>query len=281
MFNYTDKLINFTAKILKENPELLNYIREERYRADDTNISYRQINSLDEAGLLKDKRENKSGWRNFNLNDLLYLHIINQLRTDFNPNNSKIVNLKSKFYSESINIKDIGEVYNSEIALIGLLLEVVSVGVLVYSDGEIVLTDNESSPSFIFFGGNKDPKGRSCLYLMLFSTFNPTIKKFKQEDTFREKFDLADYQDAYLAKPVNKKQRALLQVVEDKSYSTITIKKLKDGDLLVEAEEALDGNGITSKDMAKLIDEQKFGKFETVKRDGKIVAYKVKNTIKL
>jgi len=281
MFNYTDKLINFTAKILIEYPELLTYIRAEKYRAEDTNVSYRQINSLDEAGLLKDKRTNKSGWRNFSLNDLLYLHIINQLRTDFNPNNSKIVNLKSKFYNESVNFKDIGDVYNSEIALIGLLLEVVSVGVLVYSDGEIILTDNESSPSFIFFGGNKDPRGRSCLYLMLFSTFNPTIKKIKQEQDFKDKFNFVDFKETYLAKPADKNQRALLQLVEDKSYSKIIIKKQKNGGVIIQAEEAVDGKGITPIDMLKLIEEKQFANIETVKRDGKIVSYKVRNTIKL
>lgn len=67
MVNFSDKLISFAVATLKQYPELLSFIREEKYRAEDTNMSYRQLNSLEDAKLLRNNRASKKEWRNIQM----------------------------------------------------------------------------------------------------------------------------------------------------------------------------------------------------------------------
>lgn len=281
MVNFSDKLISFVGTTLRQNPTLLNFIREEKYRAEDTNLSYRQLNSLEDAKLLKNSRTSKKSWRNFSLNDLFYLHIISKTRIDFNTNNSKLLGLKTNFYSDTLNLKDIGEIFYSEIALIALLLKVIPVGILIYSDGESIFTDNEASATFPFFTGNKDLKGRSCIYLMLYSTFQNTIEKVIEDKDFKKSFNLDQLKTAYLAKPTTSKQRAILEIIEKGDYSEISIKKKKNGELVINAVKTVDGSKINRKDIMALYSEIKYGSVELIKQDDKDASFRIKNVFKI
>ena len=55
-------------------------LRLKRYRASDTDINYRTINHWEEMGLLFDDKEREDGWRKFTIVEVLWLHIIKELR---------------------------------------------------------------------------------------------------------------------------------------------------------------------------------------------------------
>lgn len=55
-------------------------LEQKRFRKKDTYISYRSINHYDEMGLIKDDRDSTKEWRRFSGFDLIWLHIIEELR---------------------------------------------------------------------------------------------------------------------------------------------------------------------------------------------------------
>ncbi len=277
MIQFLEDIHSVIYAMLLKYPKLLDYIRDRRYRISDTELTYRQINSLDDARLLFTSRESNKEWRNFSLLDLFYLHVVNKTR-EFNTNNAQLKPLKALFYDASINYSVIGEVRYSEIALLSLILESIPMGILLYSDGDAILTDNMT---LSMTPGALDIRGRTYIFIFLYETFKPYIMKLKEDKQFKSTFDLTEFEDAYQLKPLTKKQRAILKLVDDASYSKITIEKKENGELIIHAEESVGGQAITSEDLLKIFEQKDYANLKAVKRNGKIVAFKFKDTYKL
>ena len=263
--------------VVRKYPTILDYIREKKYKIGDTELSYRQINGLDESGLIENTRESDKDWRKFNLNDLLYLHIINQAR-EFNLNNSQLKDLKDLFYKHKLNRAIGGEVLFSEEALIGMLVGVVPIGILIFSDGMTILSDD---PSIAITHGFTDPNRRANMYIMLYETFQPYIAKVKSDASFAAQFDMKQFEDDYSTKLISRQDRALLKIVEENQYSHISITKKPDGKLIVEAERSLDGTHLTKEDILEILEKQDFGKVETNKKNGGIANLKIRDIYKI
>lgn len=276
MITYSANFTNLVFRILSEQPGLLNYIREKRYKKADTGLDYRQLRTLDQAGTLPLNRKTEKEWRNFDLNDLLYIHILKEAKLLY-AEEPMLKELKSAFYDSDFGFKDIGSVTISEIALIGLLTEIVPVGILIFSDGDIVLTDNPSTPMSVGF---RDFKRRLFLFVMLHETFKPVIAALKKEAKFIS-FNLEQYENNYSIKPVSKQQRTLLRIIEDNDYTQITITKKKDGDLLVIGEKSVDGEKLTTEDLLKVINDTEYGDIHTHKREGKVKSVRLSDVYKI
>ncbi len=61
--------------------EIRSILNKQRYRISETGESYRVINNWDENGLLLDDDERGNGWRNFSMVEILWIHILRELRT--------------------------------------------------------------------------------------------------------------------------------------------------------------------------------------------------------
>lgn len=278
MINYSQQLKSLVNSVLVKNPTLLDYIRDRKYKRGDTGLTYRQVNSLDQSGLLKDTRDSNKEWRNFNLNDLLYLHLIRNARL-FNTGNAQLKYLKAMFYEQTINFKNVGELTFSEIALVALLAsEQVPVGILLFSDGDGIFTDD---PSISFSVGYNDIKKRTFIFIMLYQTFKPTIDKMKAEEAFKRDFDLSGFEGMYSPKPVTRKQRTLLNLIEEGDYSEINISKKKDGSLVINATKTINDSKLTESDIMKIFDEKSFANIKISKRDSKVTSYRLEDVIKL
>jgi hypothetical protein len=80
MITYSTDFKNLVYRILLARPELLDYIREERYKKADTGLDYRQLRTLDQSGIIPMNRKTEKEWRNLDLNDLLYIHILKEAK---------------------------------------------------------------------------------------------------------------------------------------------------------------------------------------------------------
>lgn len=271
-FNYTQQFHIPVYKALLKYPDILKFIREKRYRVADTGLTYRQLNSLDSSELIHGKRNSDKDWREFSITDLLYLHLVSKSR-EFKTRNSQLKKLKSEFYGEFMNYKDVGIVLYSELAVLALLIGNIPLSVQIRSDGEIIFSDTSV---LTLISNNK-----ASLHIFLPETFEVFIEKITSDQSFTKKFDLKEFIDDYSPTPVSRKERALLNLIANNSFSQITIEKKVDGSLLVRGLESLDGNAITEKEFRELCESVEFGDFETIKRDGKIVAYKFTKVYKI
>jgi hypothetical protein len=148
---------------------------------------------------------------------------------------------------------------------------------LIFSDGDVILTDDPSTPMTLGF---MDEKRRKFIFIMLHEIFKPIIKKLHEEVEFT-KLHLEEFENDYSVKPISRKQRMLLKIVEDNDYSQITISKKKNGGLLVIGEKSLDGVKLTAEDLLKVIDEQKFGNIEAHKRNGEVESLRLSDVYKI
>lgn len=65
----------------KNGNKYISFLNKKRYTIKDTDSSYRMINHWSSQGLIDDARdENEKGWRKFSVVDLVWLHIIYELR---------------------------------------------------------------------------------------------------------------------------------------------------------------------------------------------------------
>lgn len=256
MINYSDNLIAIVHKILRENEDFINIIRERAYTIKDTGFTYRQLNVLDEAGLVDKTRKSDKQWRTFNMIDLLYLHLVKQLK-GFDVKNDKLSYIQQLFYKRSMHLKDVKEsIALSEIALIGLLLQDVPIGVLVFQDGEAVLTDK---PNIMYLQGHLDIKKRSYLFIMLYETFKEKVELILQDERIKDKIDFDLYQSLYVAYPISRREKTLLEFIKHNKYSKITIEKKPKGHFFVKGEGISELDNITNDDLLKLINSKEFG----------------------
>lgn len=276
MITYSTSLKNLVYRILLAHPELLNYVRDEKYRKADTDLDYRQIRTLDQADILRPSRENEKEWRTFNLNDLLYIHILKEAKL-LQANNFALKQLKEAFYEQTFGYKDIGQVSFSEIALIGLLTEIVPVGILIFSDGDVVLTDDPSTPITL---GYFDSKKRKFLFIMLHETFKPYISRVKSDKNFKM-FKLDEFEDDYSIKPVTRSERKVIKALNDGECSKIIITKKPSGELLVETEEIKESSKLTYNDLKNVLKTLAFGGIEVTAEEGNLQHLKIKRKQKI
>lgn len=277
MFGFSEEVNKLAYQVLRKYPDLLEYIRDQKYRINETGMSYRQVNSLDQVGLLNDTRKSDKNWRHFSLNDLFYLHVITQTRA-FNTNNAQLEYLKKLFYSQTINYSKIGKVHTSEIALVALFTGLVPIGLVFYSDGEAVFTDNTEAAFVPIF---KDIKDRKYIFFLLHESFKGRIEKTKQELLFQSKFDLKQFENDYSVRSITRKQRALLNILDNNNYSQITITKKADGGLLIKGENNVKGAKLTPEDVLKIFEQKEFGDIKVHKRKGEIASVRSTDVYKI
>lgn len=95
---------------LSKNPiyaKTLKSYAEKRYTSSDTGQSYRTLNSWDSSGLLLTLPNTKSKWRKFSIVEIIWIHIVKELR-GFGFNKSKILKLKKTLFPD-INNKGISD----------------------------------------------------------------------------------------------------------------------------------------------------------------------------
>lgn len=266
MIIYSEKLLSITHQLLIDNPEILDIIRDRKFKIGDTKMSYRQLNHLDQAGLVDESRKSDKQWRTFNITDLLYLNVVMNLR-GFDVKNDKIKYIQKMFYQPNINFKDVGGITDAEIAIVGLMLEVVPIGILVFIDGEAILTDN---PDISYLQGHLDIKNRPHIFIMLFETFKDEIKKLLNDENIQSAIDLQNYKSKYLHYPLSDKDHDLLAFVKDAKYSKIIIEKKSDGRFFLKGKKDKNGPTITTDDILKLINSKQYGGVGLRMQAGKI-----------
>lgn len=77
-FDY--QFAEFTLGQQKDYIEVREFLTTPKYRVSHTGESYRAINNWDENGLLFENETRETGWRQFSLTELLWIHCVRELR---------------------------------------------------------------------------------------------------------------------------------------------------------------------------------------------------------
>lgn len=270
MINITDLLfIRAEEAIIKYNLNRAFYTK--LYTRADTPLTYRQINLLDTDKLFPKSRKEKTNWRKFSFIELVYFDVLIELKK-FGFEHKQLMKLRDSFFNadvkkgtSSLHIAFAPIAVTCALGGINITLCIDSEGNINYFDQITLMQKTDDKPE-IRISLNK------YVNKLINSIKNgeiPAVESLK--DIIQNKID----------NPKTDKELKLLEIVRNNSFNTIKVKKVNGEISVVYAEEQKDGIGITTKEFEKMVDAKDFQNIELIKRDGKIVNYKIEETFKL
>jgi len=239
---------------------LINFLNNKIFTVKDTSLSYRQVNTLDEANIINKDRENKQGWRKFSFKELIFFLIIKDLKK-FGLQNIQLKELSDFFLRKEYK-------YLSDLA-IGFVFGQIEISINIANDGKLDVLD----PGFYTLMGMSSPH----IKVTLNDYVNELLTKIGKKP-----FPISYTIEKAYEKMTFTKEKQVMDIINNKSYSSITVKK-KNGEIyLVQAEKVKSNNETISPDeLFKIINDKDFQNIKIIKRDGKIVSHTVEETIKL
>lgn len=255
--------INFFSKFRGENDynEVRDLLNKKMFRVADTPFTYRQINALDDDKILEDNRTQKSNWREFSLKELIYLSVIKELKS-FGVVNGQMKELKKVFFLG----RSKRHLAHTEKYLLASMK-----GIKI-----ILLFGNDSAVSFhtvndyMLFERDKKPSIHINLNQVIFKILAQVGEK--QVD-YKKEWD-------YVVGKVKLTQaeQDILDIINNKDYKTITVRKSNNKDYVIKAERIAD---IKKEDLIKIINDKDFATITAVKQSGKIVYITVEDSFKI
>lgn len=226
------------------------------------NITYRKINDWDSKNMISGSRNNaKAGWRKFSLVDIIRFYIISDLRK-IGLDIEKIKNILGNISNASFNLVKNGKSHNETF----LQLEYFILSCL-NGNKILLLIDEEGNTSFFSEKDaveaylHFDEASSPLIILPFFSYARRMFKKAKEE-----KLD-STIEELYKNK-LTEKEKKILNIINEKKYESITIKKQNGEINTIKAREVLKGN-FSEKDVADKIKEKDYQTVTVLVTNGK------------
>lgn len=263
-------LLNYIEANEKFN--LKEIIDKKRFKVADSPLTYRQTNALSNDKLLPDDRDNKEGWHKYSLKELIYILIVADLKK-FGVKHEQLGQLWESFFKEPTKKeKEVIVEINKSVAdmAIGITFSGVEMIVTLNADG---YADFFAPAHYLLFNHRETPQ----ITLKLSDYLNQVLQKIGK-DPINIKFDM---ENIAFDNGMTEKEADLMEIIRNRDYSTVRIRK-KDGEIvLVTAEKVKNESQVTTQDLIQMINLNDFQNINIIKRDGKIVNYKVEETIKV
>lgn len=233
------------------------------FKVADTSFTYRQINSLDEGKLLPEDNDRENGWRKFSLKEVIYLDILKELKT-FGLKYEQLKKLWEAFF----------KLPTGEVA-ISCALGKVEITLTVDSGGEVIFYD---PLSYLFFRDSS----KTVIQIQLNEIINKNWKMAGKEEipikhSFTDLLADADIPEMELTH----KEEELIKIIRDENYNAIRMKKKDGGVWIVNAQRTVESKDTTAKDVLRALNAKDYQEVSLIKKDGKIVNFKIEETIKL
>ncbi len=257
-----------------EKYKIQEFVNRKIFTVSDTPLTYRQINTLDADKLLSNDRQDKKTWRKFSYKELVYVLIVSELK-NFGFKHEQLKQLWQSFFSEpKANIGEIAINRSIGETAIGCVFGEVEIILCVDNEGRVVFYD---PTLYSLFYQTSKPQIQIVLNNIV---NNLNLKTGKKE--IPVKWSLQEDVLRGMKHDLSIKEEELLRIIRNVEYNAIKVKK-KDGEIsLVYAEKnRAEKNGTTTQDLIEMLNTKDFQDISIVKRDGKIVNYKVEETIKL
>lgn len=243
------------------------------YRSSDTNMSYRQMNSLGDSDMLPvEAQKSESGWRKFSFKDLVYLEILNVCRK-FGLNNDQLQMLKSDFYDKEEE-KDLFN-HGDRILLLTYIGEKITL--MITKEGKAIFAD-------MYYHAFLDTR---IPYYLQFNV-NEIVKwmwkdrlRIKEDDAFPKYLNWSQVLDNNQpSKKPTSKEAELLEIIRNGDYKVITIEKQGKNFVIKAGEEINDTNANEFK-LVEMLKSRDFANITIQKRGGQVVGYHLEDFYKV
>ena len=257
---------------------LTDFINRKVFRASDTPLTYRQINTLDKDDLLGEPREAERTWREFSAKEMTYLLIVEELKR-FGFEHNKLYGLWRSFFGKTAVDPLRGDArpnhYLGETA-VGCALGGIEIIVTINHDGGVNFYDPSSFAAHDHFL-NSMPS--AYLKLSLNEYVNRTFERMKLKPIAVHWSVSEEYiKSRVLA--LTPKELRILDIIRNEDYQSIRLTK-RDGEVKVVHAEKQE-NGVVSRELiTNLLKKGAYQDITITQRDGNIVNVKQDETFKL
>jgi hypothetical protein len=236
-------------------------INDKKFRVADTTLSYRQVNHLDNTNVLKDTRKDKKRWRKFSLKELIFLSIVKELRK-YGFRDEQLKPLRNAFFGKK----------NNELSdfAIGIVFIKFQMSLIINNENKVFFFDDMGLR--ILLGKSQ----KSYLKINLNEVVNEIWEKIG-----KDRIEYRTYEDIMASViddfDLDEKELEIMKLIRNKDYKSITIKR-NNKEFIVKGEKT---DKFSEKDLLKIIKEKDFGNINLVKRNGKVVNFKIEDTYKV
>lgn len=262
-----DYLLKGHFKEVLFTPELLN---EQAYTVRDTGLSHRQINSLSENKMFPERRKNTNQWRKFSFKDLVYLQLIKECKK-YGIENKKLKELRDAFYKIE---KEHGRSFTDADEALSYVFGSIDIHLLIHHNGYCE-----------FYGNSNRSLWESFQNSAIYINFNRVVLKVLEEALSSDNNILPEYKDrSEMINDLSKtteKEREILDLLRNKDYSLIKIRKGDGSNYTVYGESMNRSNDMTEVDILETLKEKSFANINITKRNGKVVVYTAEDVFKI
>lgn len=256
----------------KDKIDYENLLNEKRYTVKDSNMSYRQANSMDEDSMLPNDPERKQGWRKFSLKELIYIELILDLKK-FGLQHSQLRDVRHAFFREPNEPVEssTGKIVPHKLVIeevLGYVLGHVEMIMSISPTGELVFY----APGFFTLMYPRE----TFIFVNINNIVNRVLRRFSLPE-FTPKWTLSTESHALYPSEVK-----ALSIIRKQEYKTIEITK-KDGEInIVRAEgDPEENKELTEQEVLALLHSGEYLNINITKRDGKLVKVSKKDTYKI
>ncbi len=260
----------------QEKFNLIEKINSVLYKASNTDLTYRQINTFDNTGLLNDRRNSNTKWRKFSFKDLIYIRLLFLLKK-YGVKNEQLFDLKKHFYGEmekGIDKSKSGMCSNicSEMA-IGCVLSGNEIYLCFSSDGKTMFFD---SAYFLFF--RNVFTAEDFIFIPLSSVIND-LKKSANKDPIEMNYTLSTIVTSENTLKTHEKE--IISLLRNKEYNSLNITKKPDNSILCKANKKHVDKKIIFSDLESIVKDDPFQDVELKVENGSISHYRLTRKFKI
>ena len=248
---------------LDEKIGLTKFFNKKIFRVADTPLTYRQVNSLEESGLLNPHRKDTSNWRRFSFKELVYFGIVSSVRK-FGLKNEQLKDLWLAFFGEKDKIDNFKpNKYISDLVL-GCSFMQVEIMTVVGSEGEVYFL---SPVNYAHFSERVGP----CICLRLNDIVNGILKSIgKRPIPITRVWNYT----------LSNKEKELIERIRVNDFESFSVKmKNKEPDTVYF--DSIGKEGLSIEEIAKLIKDNDYQNLELTRRGGVNVNLKRQTVVKL
>jgi DNA-binding transcriptional MerR regulator len=275
MIYFDDTTLMFLSKIY-ENSNVPEMLEKKLFRAADTGLSYRQLQELEKAGLLRSERASNKEWRRYDLTGVTSISIIAKLK-DYGFTFAQLMTVTSFLHETDVEL----EAVNKSFLLVDAIALCVIAGMPIY----LILTDDTvigifDSPDLASFIKNPTENAKYS-YLVIDAT--SLVQEVLATIDKRLVSQHEDLHDIAALTQFSNEEKSVVKAMRSGLYSSVEV-VMRNGQIgHLNLKESLKNrkDKLTQKDVLELLVTKQYGSISAHLEGGKIVNLVGVNKVKV
>lgn len=248
----------------------VDFINKRIYKVSDVDISYRRVHLMGKYGILNDTQKEEGKWRHFSLAELVFLVISTRLHS-FGVESPQLFGLYQSFFKE----EKVGGINGGSDLYKGIALVFTKEPIILvyFPNGEASIFDHEN-----LITSNVHETDHISINL------NKVVDDLLMKVACNKQFDYKTILRIFGEMPIeeaglNPKEKKLIDLIRRGEYESLEIRLLNNDMMTIKGSKRFEGD-LSAHAYMRLVAEGWYREIQTTLKSGKVVTYKIQDTIK-